>query len=456
MLDFKKMCKPYEKDAYETLIKDCSIDSVYDESTITKEHPYGLGVSKCFDFIREMALKDGFKVDMCDGHCIELEIGEGDRLIGIFAHQDVVPATGNWDHPPFEPYFNKEENRLYARGSSDDKGPGIATYYALKALKENGLIKNYRVRFVFGGDEERGSSCLEYYFKDLKKEEPTYGFTPDADFPLIFGEKGIIHYKYEGHVLSKDIEYIEAGVAHNVVIDKATVKLNNAEPFRKYLKEHEKEVDYEEIEENTFVLKGKAAHGSTPELGFNSGVQLLGILGEVYNINIFKILAYEYDDVNGDNLNVKEASKNMGLTTFNVGIINFKKGLFSMIVDFRHPEITDVDKTLKAIENISPLPVTILSKSDYLYFDPETTGFIKELYRVYVEETGDTVHKPMAIGGGTYAKEAKNTIAFGSCFPGKVDHIHEPNEKIDLDDFYSSIPIYAHAIYALGTFKDEN
>ena len=88
-------------------------------------------------------------------------------------------------------------------------------------------------------------------------------------------------------------------------------------------------------------------------------------------------------------------------------------------------------------------------------FDPNKTDFIKELYKVYVEETGDREHKPMAIGGGTYAKEAKNTVAFGSCFPGKVDHIHEENEKIDLDDFYSSIPIYAHAIYALGNLKNE-
>ena len=75
---------------------------------------------------------------------------------------------------------------------------------------------------------------------------------------------------------------------------------------------------------------------------------------------------------------------------------------------------------------------------------------IQTLYKAYVEESGDTVNKPMTIGGGTYAKEAKNIVAFGSNFPGKVDHIHEPDEKIDLEDVKKSIQLYARAIYDLG------
>ena len=212
-INFKEICKKYEKEALETLIKNCSIDSVYDEKSITSEHPYGKGVAECFEFLKELAIKDGFDVDMCDGHCIEISCGRGKQLISIFAHQDVVPAIGNWEHPPFEPFLNEEENRLYARGTSDDKGPGIAAYYALKALKDNNLIDNYRVKLVFGGDEERGSSCLSYYFEKLKKEEPTYGFTPDADFPLIYGEKGIVNYTYDGNLPLNNVISIKAGLA---------------------------------------------------------------------------------------------------------------------------------------------------------------------------------------------------------------------------------------------------
>lgn len=454
MIDFKKLCKPYEKQAYETLVKDCSINSIYDETTITKEHPYGKGVSECFNLLKEIALKDGFNVDTCDGRCLEIECGEGDRLIGIYAHQDVVPVGEGWNHPPFEPYFDEKENRLYARGTSDDKGPGISVYYALKALKDNGLIKNYRVRLVFGGDEERGSSCLTYYFKTLKKEDPTFGFTPDADFPLIYGEKGIVNYSYKGNLHLPHIVSIHAGSASNIVIDKAEVVVDEPQVLEAYLKNYPNIV-FEKKDQNTFVFIGKAAHGSTPQLGINSGVIMLKALGEAYTIPQLTLLGNEYLDYYGGTLNAKYESKNMGLTTYNVGVINYENDHFEMVVNFRHPETVKGEDVVNKIQDISPFPIYINSVLPYLYFDPETP-FIKALYDVYVEETGDTEHKPMTIGGGTYAKEAKNTIAFGSCFPGKVDHIHETNEKIDLDDFYNSMPIYAHAIYALGTLKDEN
>ncbi len=449
MIDFKNLVKKYYEEALNTLIKDCSINSIYDETTITKEHPYGKGVADCFSFIKELALKDGFKVDECDGHCLEIEYGEGDKIIYILAHQDVVPVKGQaWDSDPFIPVI--KDNKLYARGTSDDKGPGIASYYALKALKDADLIKNFRVRLVFGGDEERGSSCLEYYFKDLKKEDPTYGFTPDGNFPLIYGEKGIANYFYEGHKDFEDIEYIKAGIVLNTVIDKAEVKVKNSDILEDYLNNH-KDIKYERKDKNTFIFIGKSAHGSTPEIGINAGTIMLKVLGEAYKINEFSLLAMEYDEVHGKNMKVFYETKNLHSTTYNIGLIDYENGYFKMGVNFRYPENVDVEEVISRIQESSPFPIIYDKEkvSKCLYFDPETP-FIKELANIYIEETGDLVNKPMTIGGGTYAKEAKNTVAFGSCFPGKIDHIHEENEKIDLEDFYNSMSLYAHAIYSLG------
>ena len=447
MLDFKNLVKDYYKDALDLLLKDCSINSIYDESTITKEHPYGEGVAKCFELLKEVALKDGFKVDMCDGHCLEIECGEGDKLIYIFAHQDVVPVAGqDWDNDPFTPVIKDE--RIYARGTSDDKGPGIASYFALKALKDAGLIKNFRVRLVFGGDEERGSSCLEYYFHTLKKEDPTYGFTPDGDFPLIYGEKGITNYWYEGHKEFEDIVYIKAGTVLNTVIDKAEVKVKNPVVLDAYLRNHTG-IKVNKINDDTYIFLGKSAHGSTPELGENAGVALLSTVGSAYNIQEFQLLANEYVEPHGKNMYVYFETENLHSTTYNVGKIEYENGLFRMGINFRYPENVVVDEVISKVQECSPFPIKYEKGSDCLYFDPETP-FIKALANVYVEETGDTKNKPMTIGGGTYAKEAKNTIAFGSNFPGKVDHIHEENEKIDLEDFYNSMSIYAHAIYCLG------
>ena len=448
-VDFKELVKPYKDEALKTLVEDLKINSVYDETTIEEGKPYGNGVYSCFKLLKEIALKDGFDVDTCDGHCLEISYGKGENLIYILAHQDVVPVNGEWTYPPFSATI--ADDRVYARGSSDDKGPGISAYYALKALKDNGLIDDYRVRLVFGGDEERGSSCLTYYFETLKKEDPTYGFTPDADFPLIYGEKGISNYVYESKYKFNGIKEIDAGVVSNAVIDSAKVVVYDNVPLDDFLSNH-KEIKFYKEDKKTFVFLGKAAHGSLPEEGFNSGILLLGILGEVYNNPFLTLLCNEYQDPFGKNMNVYFESEDMGKTTYNVGLIKYKDEEFKMTVNFRYPENVDPNKVIALIQECSPFPINVLSVTAPLYYNPNTTPFIKELMKVYKEETGSD-EKPLAIGGGTYAKEAKNSVAFGSHFKGKEDNIHAANEHIDLEDFYNSMPIYAHAIYALGKLK---
>ncbi len=448
-IDFKKLVKPYKDEALKTLCEDLKINSVYDPSTINETMPYGKGVHDCFTLLKNIALKDGFSVDTCDGHCLEISYGTGKNLIYILAHQDVVPVNGVWKYPPFSATI--AEDRVYARGASDDKGPGISAYYALKALKDNNLIDDYRVRLVFGGDEERGSSCLTYYFETLKKEDPTYGFTPDADFPLIYGEKGISNFVYQSKFKFNGIKEIDAGVVSNAVIDRAKVVVLDPLPMDKYLEEH-KDIKYEKEDGNTYVFIGKPAHGSVPEEGFNSGILMLGILGKVYNNPILTLLCNEYQDPFGKNMNACYESLDMGKTTYNVGLIKYDGETFSMTVNFRYPENCNPEEAIAKVQECSPFPIKTLGNAKPLYYNPKTTPFILKLMEVYKNETGSD-EKPLAIGGGTYAKEAKNCVAFGSHFKGKEDNIHAANEHIDLEDFYDSMPIYAHAIYALGKLK---
>lgn len=452
-IDFKKICEKYKEEALETLKKDVSINSIYDEKTINVKElaPYGKGVKECFDFLSSLALKDGFNVDRCDGRCLEISCGSGERLIGIFAHQDVVPVAEGWKFGPFNPTVYND--KLYGRGTSDDKGPGIAAYYALKALKDNDLIKNFRVKLVYGGDEERGSSCLEYYFKTLKKEDPTLAFTPDADFPVIYGEKGLVVYSLSGNILFDEIISIKAGEASNIVPDRCEVTIKSPEKMDEYLK-RKSGIKFEKVSENKYVFLGKAAHAAKPDLGINAIVIALSVLGDLYQIPSLSLLANEYVDNSGKNLNAFVSSKNLGDTTYNLGIVNYENNHFKAVVNMRFPDNYDVEKEMNKIQNVSPFILKVESKANYLYFDPNTK-WIKTLYKVYQEESGDYKINMLTIGGGTYAKEVKNCVAFGSCFPGKVDNIHETDEKIDLEDFYKSMPIYAHAIYALGTLDED-
>lgn len=452
-MDYKNLMKNYQSIAIDTLKDVIHINSVYDEATVNKDMPYGKGVHDVMEYMKYLALKDGFNVDTCDGHCIEISYGDGEHVVGIFAHLDVVPVSGDWEYPPFGAEIH--DNKMYGRGTSDDKGPAIAAYYALKALKDNGLIKGFKVKLVLGGDEERGSSCLDYYFHVLKKKDVTYGFTPDGDFPLIYGEKGIRDYYYEGKCDLSPIIEIKAGVAPNAVIDSAIVTLKDGQKLKEYLVN--KDINYKILKEDKNILEvefiGISAHGSTPELGVNSGLIMLKTVGECYNIPLFNKLYNLYKDPNGRDLDAFYESKFLGVTTYNVGMISYKDGDFKFVVNFRYPENVNSDEVIDKIGKLLDLPIHKNQAQPVVYFNPETTPFILALEKVYVDETHDTKNKPMAIGGGTYAKEAKNIVAFGSHFPGKEDRIHGANEKIDLEDFYLSMPLYAHAIVELGKLK---
>lgn len=448
MIDFKQLTKPYEESAVKSLQRLVQSNSVYDEKTVTDEHPYGLGVHDSLTLVYKMAKKDGFNVAYIDGRVTEISFGEGQREIGIFAHADVVPATGDWDYPPFSGTL--KDGYMYSRGTSDDKGPLIAAYYAIKALKEAGLINGFKVRMVVGGDEERGSSCMHYYFNTLKKPSVTYGFTPDAEFPLIYGEKGITNY-----VSSKDIDLhpllsLKGGKASNSVIDELNMVIVKDDSFMETLKAMNLKFTYKNIDDQAHItIFGKSAHGSMPELGFNAGIAALEALGSHYGLGFLSNLAESYKDTKGRNLDAYYRSDLLGDSSYNVGLIDYKEGRLEFVTNFRHPENVNIEEHLMHVSSLTDMDVRAKSSSLPLLFDPQS-AFIQKLLSVYQKETGDMVSKPMAIGGGTYAKECPNTVAFGSAFKGRDGSIHQANEYVLLSDLFAQMHIYAHAIYALG------
>ncbi len=446
--DYLKLTKPYFEKALRTLQEFVKIPSVYDASTITKNMPYGKGVNDALIYIGELAKSDGFEVSYCDGHCVEIRHGNGNDDLAIFAHADVVPATGNWDNPPFNGFI--KDGYIYSRGVSDDKGAAIASYYALKALKDAGLLKDIPIRLVIGGNEERGSTCMNYYFNILKKAAPKYGFTPDATFPLIYGEKGITNYESILKIDLSPIISIKGGEAANSVIDKTIVILPKDDNFLTFLHKEHYSFTYEEDSINYKVtFHGKSAHGSTPDLGFNAGIAALNALGDYFRKKELIKLVHQYENVFGTNLGEHSESELLGLTTFNVGLINYQNGKLSFVTNFRYHENVDIKHTIKRIEEKTRTNIRILSTSKHLLFDP-TSEFVETLLKVYQNETGDKVSKPFTIGGGTYAKECPNTIAFGCSFGDRHGNIHAPNEYLLIEDFNMQIRIYAHAIMALA------
>ena len=167
------------------------IPSVHSESNNVNE-PFGENTIKALEYTLNLGKKLGFKTKNIDGYCGYIEFGEGPELIGIVGHLDVVPEGENWTYPPFDARI--EDNKMYGRGAIDDKGPVMASLYAMKAVmdycSENNISINKRVRLILGLNEERDWKCINYY--KGHEEIPSIGFSPDADFPCIYAEKGLL------------------------------------------------------------------------------------------------------------------------------------------------------------------------------------------------------------------------------------------------------------------------
>lgn len=444
----RKASKAYYSDALKSLKDFISINSIYDEKTVTSQTPFGFGVRKALDYIGNLATKMGFKVDYCDHYCTEISYGEGDCL-DIYAHADVVPVSKDWKHDPFVPTI--ENDQMFGRGTSDDKGPAIAALYALKMIKDMGLIKGYKVRLIIGGNEERGSACLEHYFHAMKKNYPFYGFTPDGDFPLIYGEKGIYSYSATYSIGDKTIPSFNFGEATNIVLADANIILNDVENLRekveKYASLH-KDIKVTLVDNNV-IFKGKACHGSVPWDGVNAGLHMLNFLGTVKNNKILCNVFADYEKGDGKNYQGDYSSTHFADSSYCIGKMEYDGDKLTVVVNMRLPETIDKNDAIKNVADKTGANIKYLGGSDALLVEP-SSPLITLLMKAYQDETGDYVSKPEAIGGGTYARESKNSVAFGSKFVGRDNRIHDDEEFIDLCDFYNSISIYAAGIKYLG------
>ena len=147
---FDEFINDKKDEMIENLQKLIQIPSVYEESKNPKM-PFGENANKALEYMLELGKKLGFRTKNIDGYCGYIEFGEGEELLGIIGHLDVVPAGEGWANPPFSGTI--VDNKIYGRGAIDDKGPVMASLYAMKAVKDTCKV-NKRVRLILGLNEE--------------------------------------------------------------------------------------------------------------------------------------------------------------------------------------------------------------------------------------------------------------------------------------------------------------
>ncbi|MDE5715199.1 MAG: Sapep family Mn(2+)-dependent dipeptidase [Anaeroplasmataceae bacterium] len=439
----------YIEDGLFLLSKLVSFETVLNQYDPKSDAPFGKENKEALHFMLDYAKHDGFLVFNDHNYAGHIEFGKGKETLGILAHLDVVPVEGqNWNTDPFT--LTIQNDKLFGRGTIDDKGPLVAAYIAMKMLKDNGFEPKKQIRLIMGCDEESGSRCLTHYFKENKL--PEFGFSPDADFPLIYGEKAHMTYVIEGNVDDKEIVYeMICGTRLNVVPAKATMKLKK--DYKKEYQEFLKKNNYKgEIIGEDYVAYGIASHAMVPEKGLNAAFILFQFLDEVESTKLSSFFTtYFTFDPFGKKMGYDLYDEEMKELTSNVGIINIKNGKVWVGVDCRVPRESHFEKMKSCIEqatNSVGLTAKIEGFGGYHYVDPK--GFlVSTLLHAYQDITKDTKSKPITIGGGTYAKFIKNAVAFGPMLPGREDGCHIANEYMLMDDFKIMIQVYAKAIYEL-------
>ena len=460
-IDFKQEVLNHKEDLLKDLFDLLSVRSILG-TDITEETPFGSGPREALDLILSFGKRDGYKTKLVENKAGHIEVGEGEELFGILGHVDVVPVVeADWTSHPFKPEIR--DGKIFARGSLDDKGPTMAAYYAVKLLDKLGVKWNKRVRVIVGSDEETGFRCVEAYFKH--EEQPASGFTPDAMFPLVYAEKARATFDHKLKFLVEDGNYnyklvkFNGGQVLNMVIASAKAELvgevsDIKEKFENFLALEK--LDGEVTVEDTIklTLKGKAAHGSTPQYGVNGATKLaefLSTLGLDNNGKNFVDYIVEKlaNDPFGEKLGIDYSDNEMGEATYNYGIIDYdllkKVGIVS--TDCRHPMKFDLVARLNGVkvDNID-IEVTSTKEAHYVPKDDELVTTLMDVYR---KHTGDTKNDAFVLGGGTYARCLKKGVAFGLLFPDKEDTMHQANEYLEVEDLLLATAIYAEGIYKL-------
>ena len=447
---YEEITDKYQSSMFENLRKFVAIPSVYSDETKDKDNPFGKKVSEALEFICSLAKQDGFQATNYDNMIVEIIVGdENKKNVTIMAHADVVPEGSGWNQDPYE--VVEKDGILYGRGVADDKGPLLSCYYGMKALAEQKLIDGYCVRFLVGGNEETGSLGMLHYFHELHKKQPDLGFSPDSSYPLTYGEKGIIGFEATGKVNLPQVISINGGVAHNAVIESCVVKMIKDKAFISYLKQQQYKYSLEEKEdfyEVTFL--GKSAHGSIPWLGENAGLSALQALGTYYQ-NKEILHAYNcFSGTRGEGVKANAHNDEMLDNSLCVGFVKLHEGNLSITINFRFINTVSEEEMIeKFVTNSKPLHVEVMGVMPVLYY-PRDSVLISTLMKAYQEETGDYVSQPLTSGGGTYAKEADNVVAFGMEPQGWSSFMHAPGERVQKSNLIKSMAIYARAIVELG------
>lgn len=408
-----------------------SIESVFDKDSIKEGKPFGENIYKALNWIEKLAISDGFNVTNNDGYYITIDYGDNDEYIGVFGHCDVVLPGTEWDYLPFE--LNEVEGRWIGRGVIDDKGPVLASYLAIKRIKDSGVTLPYKLRLFVGGDEETGFRCIKEYVKS--QASPKLGFVVDAKFPVLNGERGCLKLK-----LGWENADIKGFVKVDGPVNMVQNSLEWVENGKKY------------------CFEGKGGHASKRNL-IDNPIKKFGKWANKFSWGniLYDVLDYEDDDTWISNLYFKGSCGNLSIEPTNLSIV---RGKVEIGYDVRFPENMDESYLREKIEKLfdkyailGRVEIEVLKEAKYIDKDSDLVNNLLEVYKNY---TGDNDSIVRITSGGTYASALENTVIYGAEFPKTpATGVHGKNESVGKEDLLLASQIYEAALLKLAYGNDK-
>ena len=271
---------------------------------------------------------------------------------------------------------------------------------------------------ILGTDEEVSCDCVETYSR--KEETPIFAITPDAEFPVVFAEKGIMQIRIFDKTKYMNLT-ISGGQAVNAVPDSINILFENEKA----------------------TLKGKTAHASKPQLGDNAISKVpeyLEIKGA--SIDSMPLIAFIKKYCSSNDPVPLTGCKTIdcsGKTTFNPGVIQVDDNIAQLDIDIRYPISASYDSIVSNIDSIAKhysLAFEVINHMPPICQDKEST-YVQKLTKIWIQNMSklegfkneylERYSMPIAIGGGTYARHIPNTIAFGMQAPWQEDQCHQAN-----------------------------
>ena len=417
--------------------------------------PFGEGAAAALEAALEIARGMGLASENCEGMIGYAQLGEGGRdcaeYLATITHLDVVPVGEGWSADPFA--MRERDGWIIGRGVMDDKGPSVLCLYALKYLKEKNVPLRYPVRALLGVNEELGMQDVEYYLAHFPA--PLFCFSPDANFPLCNGEKGIYHGRAIAEAPVENIVEFRGGFAANAIPDKAEALV------RAQRLESAGRVTAEKAGEDLWKLTatGVGGHASMPAGTVNAIGELIGYLlengvcgGE--EEKFLRFLASIHAESDGSACGLAADDGLFEPLTVICGVIGIEDGRLFQTIDSRYPTNMSGEKIAAILnERAGGCAAVTVERDAPPFYMPLDKPEVQVCIDAYNTVTGENA-RPYTIGGGTYARDFPNAVSFGPEHPERpapdfAGPIHGVDEAACKAWFLEALKVYILALIEL-------